>query len=391
MPARFWGKLDIEQFQEQLMLRALMLICCMFAAPAFAEDAVLTIAQDRYQAGASVRFEGPAITDLFMAGNRVAVAAPVAGSAHLAGRRVTVEAAVAGDLFAAGYSVTVGAGVTGDVSITGYEVTIGPVGGNLRAAGSEVMVGTVGCYALITGAEVTLNGAIAGDAVLVADSIAFAPGASIAGALTIYAEDPAKIVVPESVAPAARVKIETRESYDNGEWSDRMPVEMPFWRIVPGFLSGVLISGLIAALVIAIAPKTVQSWRELALAQPGRAIWSGFLVTSALAGSGFVLMLTIIGVFLLPVMLIITCVAIVAGYALGSYVLGVGLWLGVGRPMPDGLLGKFGLACLGAFVAGLAWLVPVAGWFFVLALTLLGIGTLAAFALPRGLLLQRDP
>ena len=59
--------------------------------------------------------------------------------------------------------------------------------------------------------------------------------------------------------------------------------------------------------------------------------------------------------------------------------------------MPDGLLGKFGLACLGAFIAGLAWLVPVAGWFFVLALTLLGIGTLAAFALPRGLLLHRDP
>ena len=157
-----------------------------------------------------------------------------------------------------------------------------------------------------------------------------------------------------------------------------------------GFLSGVLISGLIAALVIAIAPKAVQNWRAVALAHPGRAIWSGFLVTSALAGSGFVLMLTIIGVFLLPVMLMITVVAIFAGYALGSYVLGVGLWLAVGRPMPDGLLGKFGLACLGAFVAGLAWLIPIAGWFFVLALTLMGIGTLAAFALPAGLLLRRD-
>ena len=138
------------------------------------------------------------------------------------------------------------------------------------------------------------------------------------------------------------------------------------------------------------APKAVQNWRELALAQPGRAIWSGFLVTSALAGSGFVLMLTIIGVFLLPVMLIITCVAIFAGYALGSYVLGVGLWLAGGWPMPEGLVGKFGLACLGAFIAGLAWAIPVAGWFFVLALTLMGIGTLAAFVLPAGLLLRRD-
>jgi hypothetical protein len=330
------------------------------------------------------------VQDLFLAGNKVVVASPVAGSAHLAGRRVAVEAAVAGDLFAAGYGVEVTAPVGGDVSVTGYEVTVGPVTGNLRAAGSEVVVGNVGGYALITGAEVTLNGAITGDLVLVADEIAFGPLATVAGALTIYAEDPASITVPATVAPAGRVKIETRESYDKGDWSQRMPMKVPFWLVVQGFLMGVLISGLIAAMVIAVAPKAVQSWRELALAHPGHAIWSGFLVTSALAGSGFVLMLTVIGVFLLPVMLMITVLAIFAGYALGSYVLGIGLWLALGRSMPEGLLGKFALACLGAFVAGLAWAVPVAGWFFVLGLTLLGIGTLAAFVFPRGLLLQRE-
>jgi hypothetical protein len=86
----------------------------------------------------------------------------------------------------------------------------------------------------------------------------------------------------------------------------------------------------------------------------------------------------------------LTGLAIFAGYALGSYVLGVGLWLAGGRPMPEGLPGKFGLACLGAFVAGLAWLIPVAGWLFVLGLTMLGIGTLAAFAIPGGWLLRRE-
>lgn len=372
------------------MLRALTLVCCLLAAPALAETSVLTIAQDRYEAGETVLFDGPAGQDLFMAGNRVTMASPVGGSAHLAGRRVVVDAAVADDLFAAGYSVIVTAPVGGDASITGYEVTLGPITGNLRAAGSEVTVASVGGYALIAGADITLQGAIAGDAVLVSDEIVFGPGATVAGALTIYAEDPASITVPETVAPAARVKIETRESYDKGEWSDQMPMQIPFWRIVTGFLMGVLISGLLAAMVIAVAPKAVQNWRELALAHPGRAIWSGFLVTSALAGSGFVLMLTIIGMFLLPVMLMLTVAAIFAGYALGSYVLGVGLWLATGRVMPAGLPGKFGLACLGAFLAGLAWLVPVAGWFFVLGLTMLGIGTLAAFALPGGWLLRRD-
>lgn len=372
------------------MLRAPILICCLMAAPASAENASLSIGQDRYEVGDSLEFEGPAVDDLFMAGNRVALKAPVAGSAYVAGRRVAVEAATAGDLFAAGYGVVVSGAVGGNASVTGYEVTVGPVAGNLRVAGSEVAFGPVGGYALVVGSEVTMNGAITGDGVLVADKIVFGPRASIAGTLTIYADNPEGLVVPASVAPAERVRIEVRKNYDEKDWTETMPVTVPLWRVVAGFLMGVLISGLLAALVIAVAPKAVQSWRELALAHPGRAIGSGFLVTSALAGSGFVLMLTIIGVLLLPVMLIITLLAILAGYSLGSYVLGVALWLAIGRHSPEGLPGKFGLACLGAFVAGLAWLVPVAGWFFVLALTLLGIGTLAAFVLPGGLLLRRE-
>jgi hypothetical protein len=372
------------------MLRPLTLTIALLALPAHAEPASLIIAQDRYLTGASLSFDGPAVTDLFMAGNVVLVSAPVGGSAHLAGRRVAVEAAVAGDLFAMGYSVTVTAAIGGDASVTGYELALAPVTGNLRAAGSEVTVDAVGGYALVTGEDITLQGVITGDAVLVAEDITFGPAAQVGGMLTIYAEDPASVTVPETVAPAARVKVEQAAQYDGNEWSDKMPMQVPVWRIVTGFLAGVLISGLIAAMVIAIAPQAVQNWRTLALAHPGRAIWSGFLVTSALAGSGFVLMLTLVGVFLLPVMLILTILAIFAGYALGSYVLGVGLWLGIGRNMPDGLLGKFGLACLGAFLAGLAWLVPIAGWFFVLGLTMLGIGTLAAFALPGGWLLRRS-
>lgn len=376
--------------KDDVMLRALTFACGLLALPALAETASLTMAQDRYLAGPSIRFEGLAVTDLFMAGNRVAVAAPVGGSAYLAGRRVSAEAAVADDLYAAGYSVTVGAAVGGDASVTGYELSLGPVAGNLRAAGSEVSVDTVGGYALITGVDITLRGAIAGDAVLVANDIVFGPQARVGGTLTIYADDPARITVPETVAPPARIRIEQSAQYREDDRPDFLPMPVPLWRIVTGFLAGVLISGLIAAMVIAIAPQMVQSWRILALAHPGRAIWSGFLVTSALAGSGFVLMLTVVGIFLLPVMLVITMLAIFAGYALGSYVLGVGLWLGVGRGMPDGVPGKFALACLGAFVAGLAWLVPVAGWVFVLGLTMLGIGTLAAFVLPGGWLLRRE-
>jgi hypothetical protein len=369
----------------------LLALLFLLAAPAFAENTNLSIGQDRYEAGDAPVFDTPGVTDLFMAANKVGVAAPIAGSAYLAGRRVRVDAAIGGDLLAAGYSVDVSAPISGNASVTGYEISLGPVAGNLRAAGAEVQVSDVGGYALITGGDVTLNGVIAGDVILAAETIIFGQGARVDGKLRIFAEDPEDITVPTSVATADRVTIEPIKAYSEGEWAKRMPTpEVPVWRIVGGFLAGVVISGLISVLVIAVAPNAVQNWRILALAHPGRAIWSGFLVASALAGSGFVLMLTIIGVFLLPVMLIITLVAIFAGYALGSYVLGVGLWHAIGKQGPDGLPLKFALACLGAFVAGLAWLVPVAGWFFVMGLTLLGIGTLAAFVLPANLLLRRD-
>lgn len=69
------------------MLRRLILLLSQLAGPASAETTILSIAQDRYEAGSSLRFDGPTVSDLFMAGNRVVVAAPVAGSAHLAGRR----------------------------------------------------------------------------------------------------------------------------------------------------------------------------------------------------------------------------------------------------------------------------------------------------------------
>ena len=62
---------------------------------------------------------------------------------------------------------------------------------------------------------------------------------------------------------------------------------------------------------------------------------------------------------------------------------------GAGRVMPERLAGKFAVAWWGAFLAGLASLVPVAGWFFVPSLTMLEIGTLAAFVLSGGWMLRR--
>lgn len=108
----------------------------------------------------------------------------------------------------------------------------------MRGAGSEVTVAAVDGHALTSGADIALQGGIAGDAVQVADDIAFGPEAKVAGALMIHAEDLASLKVPETVAASARVKFKERKQYSESEWSKEMPMQVPVWRIVPGFPMG---------------------------------------------------------------------------------------------------------------------------------------------------------
>ncbi|MGV8987567.1 MAG: hypothetical protein ACOH2H_14940 [Cypionkella sp.] len=377
------------------MLKRFLLCLGLALMPALAvaqDSAHLEIGHDVYLAGNAPTFAGDAATeDVFIAGQRVSLTAPVLGAAHLAGRKVLVQGAVGSDLFAAGYSVDVAAPVKGDATLAGFEVTVRQgVGGNLRAGANDLTVdGAVGGYALMSAATLTMNGVVTGDAMLSADSISFGPEARIGGALTVYAANPSAITVPETVAPAGRVTIKQRTAENASEWGDINPVRINTWSVIGSVVMGIIMTGLLALLVIALAPKQVQLWREVAQAHPWRAILSGFLVASALAGSGIVLALTIVGIFLIPVVVVLVIAAIFAGYALGSYVLGSALWQAFGRAMPDKLLGKFGMAMLGAAVVAVLWFVPILGWFLALGVTLLGIGTLAALVLPGNLMLNR--
>jgi hypothetical protein len=381
-----------------LKMLALCLAVAATAADAQTEDTSrFVMAKDAFIAGNAVTFSGDGATqDVFMAGQSATLSAPVLGSAHLAARRVMVDGAVGGDVFAVGYSVDVSAPVAGDANLAGFEVALASdTGGNLRAMGSEVVVGgAVGGYALVTAEQIMLNGAVAGDAQFAARDLVFGPDAKVAGSLTVYAVSPAKIIVPASVAPAARVKIlQLPEGGGQGWGMHAMDYPMmrarTIWSIAASLAMGLLFTGLTALVVIALAPTQVQLWRDVARAHPWRAMFSGFLVTSALVGSGFVLALTLVGIFLFPALMVLAMVVMFAGYALGSYVLGAALWVAFGRAMPSALLGHFALTLCGAAVVSVVWLVPVLGWFFALGVTLLGVGTLAAMILPAQVLLNR--
>ncbi len=352
-----------------------VLAALFLALPAAADDAGgrFALGADVYSAGGSVAHAAAGADTVFLAGETVRQSAPIAGSGHLAGRRIAVAAAVGGNLYAAGMDVAVTAEVAGDATLAGYAVDLdAPLGGNLRAFAARLRIGApVAGTALIGAERVTLDAAIAGDVALSAERVDFGPGARIDGSLRLYGDRPERLEVPERVIAADRVSRHPR-----ADWRgiDRPG---PSWlQLIGGFLAGVLGVAAVAALIAAVAPATLAEMRRRILARPFATLGWGFLTLSAAIGAAVVLALTLIGIFVSPAALALAALGGFLGYVVGAYSFGAGLMIAVGRGEPDSLGARMLAALIGAGLAGLLALIPLAGWLFVLALVLAGVGAI---------------
>jgi len=351
------------------------------AVPAAAQDGPdegrAVFGGDRYIAGSDIAVEEDTARDLFMAGETVAVDAPVAGSAHLMGRRLSVSEPIGGNLYAIGYALDLDAPVAGSVTATGAELRLSDeITGNLRASGWEIRLdGPVAGSAILAAGQITLNASVAGDVALATDDLRFGDDASVGGTLTIYAEDPDSVTVPDSVAPATRVEVLQADSFEESHGGTWTGAERPSLGTQIGrFLFGVLIVTGLAVGLAALMPDRVAELRERSVEHPGQSLWSGFIGLSTLVGAGFVASLTIVGIILLPAAILLAVLAMIGGYVLGVYVLGGTAWNAMGRATPVSLGQKAMMALTGAVLAALIGLIPFLGWLFALALGLVGIG-----------------
>lgn len=358
--------------------RAILLFCLAIAAAAStarADDSkIFRIGADVFAAGSEVAAGGTGTGNLFLAGETAEITGPITGNAHLAGRRLTAGAEVGGDLYALGLRVKVAAPVAGDVTAAAALVSVdAAVGGNLRATGRRVSVSApVSGYALIAGERLTLDGAIAGDAVLAGEHISFGPNARVGGKLTLFAEDPQAVTVPESVAPAARIERRAAEDFHAEAAARALPVSR--FSLVLGFLGGVVFLAAMATIVAALAPEGMARLRHEVLVRPGRAIWFGFLGLSVPIGGAVLLALTLVGLIASPALILGAVILGFTGYVVGVYALGVALLGALGRPEPAILRERALAALTGALVTALVLLIPLFGWLFGFGLTLLGVG-----------------
>ena len=364
-----------------VLFQMLMIV---LALPAMAQDLApeagrVLLGGDRYLAGNDIAAEADTEGDLFMMGGTVTVAAPVAGSAHLMGRRLSVEAPLGGNLYAMGYALDLDAAVAGSVSATGADLRLSDeIAGNLRASAWEIRLdGPVQGSALLAGGQITLNAAVAGDVIIATEDLRFGDGATVGGTLTIYAEDPDSVTVPDGVAPADRIEILQADHHDDADGAAWPMAERPsLGARIGGFLVGVLIVTGLAVALAALMPDRLADLRARSVDQPGQSLWAGFLGLSTLVGAGFVASLTLVGIILLPAAILLAVLAMVVGYVLGVYVLGGAIWTALGRAAPTDLAGKALMALAGAVLAALIGLIPFLGWLFALALGMVGIGAM---------------
>ena len=359
------------------MIRLIGILAGMvWATGALAEEtARFDFGGDLFAAGQEISVLQEGIDDLFLGGERLRLGSGVDGSAHVAGRWIVIDGAIGENLYAAGQDVAVMAPVTGDATLAGQTVSLtAPVGGDLRIAGSSVDVLRDVAGSAIIGAEfLRLDGAVTGDLALAAREVDFGAEAQIAGQLILYEETPGTLDVPESVAPADRIIRHEIEEWD-GAYGDFELIDRG--EAVTGFLISVLIVALIAAVIAALAPETMADMRRRLLGRPGRSLLTGFVALSALAGSGLILALTVIGLLLTPAMVFLSILAGVLGYVVGAYALGVAILSATGRHTPESTGDRALSAGVGALVAGLVGLIPVLGWILVLALVLTGLGAI---------------
>lgn len=384
------------------------LLAGLLALPASAQDVAeaLSLGRDSYGAGRAVTLSDEGRDDVFLAGERLRLASEISGTAHMAGRWVEIDAPVGADVYALGQRITITAPVAGDVSAAAQRIRIeAEIGGDLRAAGSEMSLDApVMGTAVLTGEIVNFDATVSGDVVLSVNEVDWGNGAEIGGSLVIYEEVLDTISVPASVIAPDRIERRglsgnplapdlfgetAKQEAKNARRALGLPKAEPEPEPLPtGFLSGVLVLALIGAALSVIWPRSIAAMRREVLGRPLRALTIGFVGLSTAIGATVLLAITVIGLFVAPVMVLAGVLLWVLGYAVATYAVGVWAlsWFGGGDPITNGERAMS--AGVGALAVGLLGLIPYLGWLLLIVLPLMGAGAALLRWLRPGLFVQ---
>jgi cytoskeletal protein CcmA (bactofilin family) len=337
---------------------------------------------DTFFAGGQLNQQIDTVGDTFIAARSLQMRGTAQGDVHVSGLDVSVNADTGEDLYALGGNVIIRGAIAEDLTAAGFSLRTEPTSdtqGNARLMGNTVTIeGPVAGALSVTGRDVIVNAAIAGDVHILSQTLSFGPDAVIGGTLTYSAEE--KITVPERVAPASRVVF---ERFSGGrmweEWQKvgkDMPALPSFVSVMFGFVISLFFFLVLGALMLGFMPKRLSKMRKSIAAAPGQTLLLGVIGLSMLFGMVPITALTIIGLPFVPVVLLAIVVVWMLGYALGAYSVAMRIWTGLGGEPDPSKIARLLVFAAAITVVALLNFIPFVGWVANYTLVLLGIGAL---------------
>ena len=310
--------------------------------------------------------------DVLAMGGGVTLDGSVSGDALVAGGDITADGTIAGKLRMMGFDVLSRADVSGSLLAAGGSVvlhSVSRVAGKVRLAGGHIEInGSVGDDLVVLGRDISIAGEIAGDVTLRGVDIAILPSARIGGDLTYRSTKEADIHPDAEIAGDVTFIRSEAPARMTGR---AMLVFGVSWLV---FIASLMVLGTILVLVF---PRLSITAARTIGGAPWKSLGLGFALLIGVPVAMIILAATVIGISVSVIsgavyMAAIACGYLVSAIALGRFGARLIRWRG-----DETTAGRIAVLAAGLIVLSIAALVPVLGFFVMLAAFVFGLGALA--------------
>lgn len=315
---------------------------------------------------------------LWTGANNIDIAGTVNGDVFCGGQTVNISGTVKGDVICGAQTITISGHVEGNVRIGAQTVNLtgiidrnasvgaqtintdskSQIGGDASLGATNITLnGKVGRDLAVAGTSVTLSGEVGRDIKSGIDKMSLLSGAKVGGSVDYTSNNKIDI--------ASGVMVSGALTQHQPKQSQRQLVHLMIFGGVMALLAGLIL--LLTALVItALAPRLVHSVAGQAIQRPWVALLTGFVASIVVPILAVLLMITVVGIPLGILMLVSWIVIAMASGLFSAYYIGRRIWSSQGNPLLRVLLGGVILLIL--------LMVPVLGFFVMLAAFWLGAG-----------------
>ena len=327
---------------------------------------------DTLVAGAErVIIEGTVTGDVIAGGGRVVIRGVVHGNLIAWAQYTEVTGDVGGSLFVSGQDITVRGSVGGDIYGFGQYLRVlegGRVAGSIASSTQMLTMDGVVERDVLAGAyRVEIGGVVRRNVTAQAGRISVGPRSRIDGTLTARVADPEDLRIDPGASLGAEpaVRLLNDESSPSRYLTASFYVRQALW-LTAAFLTGWLLSRLAPGATAVRFENPAAALRMLGV---------GFLCVVATPVAAVIAGVTLVG---LPLALVALGV-----WALGIYLAKIPVAFFLGRTIlgPRGPGGPAPALLVGLLAVFIAVNLPWVGWIVNLALTLVGVGVLFAWAM----------